>query len=263
MRAFAAWRLTALTSLMTLSLCGIAVASPWGRERGDIFVSSKSTYFSALGPAAPDRKKFERLDADIYVEWGAFSGVTLCGKALFGSSTYFDGVSTSSVSGVSEFEGSAQLRLAKSAHDAFSVRLAGAKPTHLSTGARPDLASDGADAEMRLLYGRDLILRPVKVFMTTETAYRRRFGPGADQFRGDALIGAERGRGLLLIEAQTVKSLSAAEDDGTRYDLVRLQATAVLRVTKRLSVQIGGTHEAAGRGVLRGDSAFAGFWAQF
>lgn len=249
--------------VLALTQPHVASASPWGRDRGEIFLSSKSSYFVASGPASPDREKFERIDSDVYLEWGAPFGFTAGGKALFGSSTYFDGAATYSAAGVSEFEAYLQKRLAKSAHDALSLRIAGAKPTRFQSGARPDLASDGADAELRVLYGRDLVLRPVKVFGTVETAYRRRFGPGADQFRADALIGVERGRALLLIESQTTKSLSAAEPGGTRYDLVRLQATAVYRVSKRFSVQIGGMHEAAGRGVLRGDGAFAGFWAQF
>jgi hypothetical protein len=260
-RAFSS--LIAGVLLVALTRPEAAHASPWGREAGEIFLSSKSSYFVASGPASPDRERFERIDADVYVEWGAPFGFTAGGKALFGSSTYFDGVASYSADGVSEFEAYLQKRIAKSSHDALSLRVAGAKPTRFQSGARPDLASDGADAELRVLYGRDLVLRPVKVFATAETAYRRRFGPGADQLRADALIGIERGRALFLIESQMTKSLSAAEPGGTRYDLVRLQATVVYRVSKRLSVQIGGVREIAGRGVLRGKGAFAGFWTQF
>lgn len=244
-----------------------SLASPWGRERGEIFLSSKSNYFVATAPApaadAAGGIRFERIDADIYAEWGAGFGLTAGGKALWGSSTFFDGYEGFSASGVTEFEGYLQKRLAKSKHDAFSIRIAGAKPTRFQSGARPGFASDGADAELRLLYGRDLILKPLKIFGTAEAGYRRRFGPGADQVRADALVGFERGRGLFLIEAQTTTSVGRAEPGGTRYDLVRLQATAVYRFGKRMSFQIGGAHEAAGKGLLRGDSVFAGFWARF
>ncbi len=257
----------AAAALAALAVLDPARASPWGRERGDLFVSSKSNYFTAAAPApaadALGGLRFERIDADVYAEWGAGLGLTVGGKALWGVSTYFDGYELFSANGVSEFEGFIQKRLAKSKHDAFGIRLAGAKPTRFQSGARPGLATDGADAEVRLLYGRDVILRPIKVFATAEAGYRRRFGPGADQFRADALIGFERGRGLLLIESQTTSSVGAPEPGGAGYDLVRLRATAVWRMSRRVSVQIGGAHEVAGRNILRGESVFAGFWTSF
>lgn len=255
-------------TLLTLAAATHPVAaSPWGRNAGELFVSNKSNYFIATSaapdPLTQDALRFERIDADLYVEWGAGWGLTAGGKAIFGTSTFFDGVSTTSATGVVEFEGFLQGLLSKSEHDALSLRVASAKPTRFQSGSRPDLASDGVDAEVRVLYGRDLILRPIKVFATVETGYRRRFGPGADQIRADTLIGLERGRNLFLVEALTTKSVGAALAGGTRYDLVRLQATAVRRLGKRTSLQIGVAREAAGRGVLRGDGVFVGFWAEF
>lgn len=253
--------------LATFALCAPAGASPWGRDAGDVFLSTKSSYFVATAPpidaTIADRVRFERIDADIYAEWGVGWGLTVGGKVLYGTSSYSDGFAASSASGVSEYEAFLQKRIVGSARDALSIRFATARSARLDTGARPGFAAEGFDAEFRALYGRDLVARPVKIFATAETGYRRRFGPSSDQLRGDVLLGLERGRGLLLMEAQTTKSIGSAETGGARYDVVRLQATAVWRLNRRVSLQFGGAHEAAGRGALLGDSVFAGFWTRF
>lgn len=255
-------------SVASLLLLQPASASPWGREPGEIFLSARTDHFSASGPATDPSAlrpvRFERFETNNYAEAGIGFGVTLGGKAVYGTSTFDDGISVFSANGFSEIEGFGQLQLHRSARHVVSARLAGAAPTRFQTGARPGLINDGADIEARLLYGRTLTRSPVKLFVAAEAGYRRRFGSGADQVRGDFLLGVEPTKRLLgLAELFTVKSLGRASPGGADYDLLKAQPSLAWRFTRRWSLQAGATFEVAGRNLLLGDTYFVGLWTEF
>lgn len=245
-----------------------ACASPWTRAEGRLFVSTKTNYFAATADAplagAIDPPRYERFGSDVYAEYGVVPNVMLVGKVIYGDANYYDGFKRSDVGGFAEFELGAQYSIFRRDRDALAVKLAAATPTRFENGGRPGAFSDGVDLELRALYGRTLIERPVKVFATAEAAYRRRFGDGADQARGDLLVGiAPLKRALILIEAQSRISLRNENPGGADYDVVILQPSAVWRVSKRWSAQAGIEREIAGRGIERGEGYFIGLWTEF
>ena len=250
-------------------LCGGAAhASPWGRAPGDVFISTKSEFFSASAPStdpeAPFDIRFERIDASAYVEVGLGAGLTIGGKSVYGTSTFNDGFSVFTADGVSEAEGFLQVELHRDARQVVAARLSGAAPTRFETGARPGLATDGVDLEARGLYGRTIATRPVKLFAGVEAGYRRRLGSAADQLRVDATFGVEPSRRILaLLDVFSIKSLGAAEPGGADFDVVKIQPSLALRLARGWTVQAGYVNEIAGRGLLRGDTYFLGFWTEF
>ena len=245
-----------------------ACASPWAREKGRLFLSSRANYFVSTGdaplPEATEPPRFERIDSDVYAEFGLNSRLSVGGKVIYGNAAFFDGFSTASVSGFAEIEGHIQHTILRSRRHALSVKLAAATPTRFENGGRPGVFSDGVDAELRALYGRNMIRRPVKIYASVEAGYRRRFGDGADQIRADALIGVEPLKSVLVLaEVLSRTSVRNESPGGADYDVLILQPSAVWRFSKRMGVQAGLTHEAVGRNLVRGDGYFLALWTEF
>lgn len=240
-------------------------ASPWGQAKGDVFVSARSSYFVARADppdAAADPRRLTRQDQDVYVEAGLGPRLTIGGKFVYGYSAYFDGFETFSSTGVQEAEGFAQYRIAGGGRSVLSARLIGGGFTRRQFAGRRDAFEGGADAELRLSYGRTLTDGPINLFVTGEAGYRRRFGPGADQIRGEAMLGVQRRRAYFIAGARTTTSIGAAARGGSDYDIIKLEGVIVVPATRRLSVTFGGSHEVSGRKTLRGDAASIGLWAR-
>jgi hypothetical protein len=260
-----------LLSAAALSFMTIpnAMASPWPREKGRLFLSTRGAYFSADGDSslagALDRPRFERVDSEVYAEYGLTRKATLAAKVVYSDATYFDGFDARGASGFSEIEVGAQHGILRRTGQSLAVKISASTfPAGLEDGSRPGDFGEDIDAELRVLYGRDLALKPFKIYATAETAYRRRFGDGADQGRADLLLGLEPfKRTLILLEAQSRWSLGNEEPGGADYDVVALQPSFVWRQTKRWAVQIGLTHEAAARNLDRGTGYFLALWSEF
>lgn len=261
-------RRAALAFCLLAGVSSAAEASPWARQGGGLFISTRSDYFTAKAetplPGAVDLARFERFDTNTYAEFGIGRRTTIGGKVVYGTSTYYDGINASSGSGFSEFEGFIQRELWRNDADVFSLRLAGASNAWLDDGGRPGLVSDGADAEFRVLYGRNVGARPFKVFAAAEAGYRRRFGDGADQVRVDLLVGAEPlKRAMILVEAFSTTSLRNEGPGGADYDVVKIQPSVAWRITRRWSLQGGMTKEVWGRNLLTGNAYFLSIWSAF
>lgn len=243
-------------------------ASPWPREKSRLFVSTKANYFAATGaaalPGATAPAQFERFDSDLFVEYGLGRRVTLNAKVVYGQAEFFDGFERKRVDGFAEFEGGVQYAIFRRRADALAVKATGVTPTRFENGGRPGVVSDGVDAEVRVLYGRNLFNRPIKAYATGEAAYRRRFGDGADQARADIVLGLEPTRRILaLIEAQSRLSLRNEASGGADYDVLIVQPSIVWRAKRRWSLQAGASLEVAGRNLDRGSGYFLALWSEF
>lgn len=257
----------AIASVFALLSGALAHASPWTRDPGHFFISNRAAYLVARGePVFPDGapQRFNRYDDDLYFEFGLTRSTMIGGKIVYGTSTYFDGLTTSTASGFSEIQGFAERQIWRNGRDAFAMSLVASVPARFDPGPRADLQRDGADVELRALYGRNLAASPFKIYMTAEIGYRRRFGSASDQIRGDVLIGARpTHRLLVLAEVFSTKAVAAPAPGGLDYDVIKLQPSLVWQASRRLSVQAGFTHEAAGRNLLLGDAWFLGLWTSF
>jgi hypothetical protein len=238
-----------------------ADASPWTRPVGDLFVASTIDYFrAATGPA----ERFRRLDTSTYAEFGLSERTALGAKVVYGTSWTERPDGTLVETGFSEIEAYAQRTIQRGGRGTIAARIGVIAPARLGSGVRAGLASDGLTAEARALYGRTLLQRPVRIFVGAESAFRRNFGSGADEARGDIVLGLEPSRRFLfLLESLTTVSLQNAEPGGSDYDLYKGQASIVVRTGRRFRVQAGFNHEFRGRNVVPGDSIFISFWSEF
>ncbi len=248
---------------------GGAAASPWARADNDLLVISRADYFNAdLGRVNTIDglvdSRFERLEANTYVEFGLTDNITIGGKALYGTSWLTRGATVETVSGFSEVEGFGQYQLFRSHAHAGSLKLATARPARFSSGARPELESDGVDVKFSALYGRNILIRPIKIFTSAEFGYRKRFSDSADQVLIDATIGIEPSdRFVLLVDLFSTISLRNETNNGADFDIVKIQPSLLWRATGRWALQAGLTEEIAGRNISRGRTVFVGLWSSF
>lgn len=247
-------------------LCGFvawataAQASPWNRADGRIFFASRVDYFQS----ETDVSRYRRIDTDLYLEYGVTSGWMAGGKAVYGTSFLDDASGSFTHSGLTEAEAFLQYQIARGEHSATAVKIAGALEDDDGAGARPGASAGGMSADIRILHGRDLILKPFKTFLAVEAGYRKRFDGSADQLRAEALVGLEPTRSLLiLLEGQRVQSLRNEQTGFDDFDLAKAQGTLVWRATDRWSVLGGARIEFAARNVVPGSAFFFGLWTEF
>jgi hypothetical protein len=246
-----------------------AVASPWARENNELLIISRADYFKAdLGPVNTINgvvdSRFERFMSNTYVEYGLTDKITIGGKALYGTSWLTRGDATETTSGFSEVETYIQHQVFRSPIHAGAVRLAAARPANFSSGARPELQSNGVDMDVSALYGRNIITTPLKIFTTTEVGYRKRFSDSADHIRMDATIGFEPSdRFLVLFDFFSTVSMQNENVGGADFDIVKIQPSLLWRATRRWAFQVGMTEEVTSRNISTGRTYFFGLWSRF
>jgi len=254
-----------------------ALASPWTRPKGSIFLTAGSDIFSATGdfqfdpPPLEDSPddRFQRIQSNAYVEYGLSDKWLVSLKGSYSFFTVRSPNATSSNANLSEIEGLLQRQIFKGKTNPFSLALAAGQNNSLAGGTRPGFQSDGIDTEVRALYGRTFATKPFQIFAGTEVAYRRRFGIAADQIRADIKFGFEPHKRLLfLIDGFTVTSLrnNTINSDGlvgADFDVIKIEPSVAIRVTKGYRLQFGGNFEIAGRNIERGRSFFVNLWSEF
>lgn len=254
------WRFCRLAVLLIPLTASAASASPWNRAAGDIFVANRFDYYQSSTSAS----RFQRIGSDSYAEFGLARRWMLSGKVAFGTSISDSGLGQFSRTGVGDAELGAQFQMKRGEHSATAISVAAAWSERLADGTHAGFGARDADAEIRVLHGRDVVIAPFKIFATTEVAYRRRFDAAADQIRVDALIGFEPvPRWLVLAEARSQLSLGNDDSGGDDFDVVKSRASIVWRATSRWALVAGGEKEFAARGIAPGTSVFVGVWTLF
>ena len=237
-----------------------ALASPWGQGNNDGVVISRTDYFAAELPS--NGGTFRRLEGNIYAEYGLTENITLGGKALYGT-TWLDGPSgVETASGLTEVELFAQRAIYRPENQVVSARIAIARPSSFSSGARTAIASDGVDLDIGVLHGMTIVQQPIKLFAANELAFRRRFGDAADQIRHQSTIGVEpHNRLLVLLDLFSTISVRNELNAGPDFDVLRIQPSLAYRLNRKFRLQIGVNQEIAARNLDRGRTIFLGLWS--
>lgn len=248
-------------------------ASPWARPSGELLTISQTNYFANRqvfqdGTGDNVTQRFQRIETDIYLEYGLSSSVTIGAKAAYGNAWLTRGDDVETAAGFSEFGGFAQYQLLRKDNSAGAIRLGVSAPSNFNDGVREGLQSDGVDADISILYGRNLSNAPFKVFASIHTGYRKRFGDAADQIRIQTALGAEPNqRWLILMQSFTELSMRNEAPNGADYDVAKLQLSVVRYLgapeTGRWSIQAGINEEITGRNLALGRSLFFSLWRRF
>jgi len=243
-----------------LAVSSPAQASPWNREDGGLFVATTANYYQSK----TDISRYTRIDSDTYLEFGVTPVWMLGGRASYGTSISDSAAGSFTETGLNEAELYLQRQLQRGEHSATSVKISGVRSGSLSTDAQSGAPTPNMEFELRALHGRDIVLKPFKIFATAEAGYRRRLGGDADQIRADALIGVEPGaRFLVLLETQSIVSLRNESPGFADFDLYKGQVSAIWRKSRRWSFVAGARKEFATRNIASGSSLFLGVWSEF
>lgn len=237
-----------------------AAASPWNRANDAIFTSTTANYYRSNTPTSA----YSRIDSDTYFEYGVTDSWMLSGRASYGTSISDSAAGRITATGLNEAELSLQRQIQRAEHSATSIKISGIRSGVLSTDAQSGPPTSNYELEFRALYGRDILLSPLKIFAAAELGFRERFGGDAEQVRADAIIGLEPSRSwLFLIEAQTITSIRNESPGFADFDLYKGQVSIVWRKSRKFSVVLGGRKELSARNLHPGAAGFIGVWSEF
>ena len=236
---------------------GPALGGAWTRPAGETFVSAAASYYRTESDIP-----YEEATTTLYVEHGFREGLTI-GGALevtepVGESEPLDGDVTAALF--------VQRRLwVGDAGDPLSLQLGLRAPLGDVAGGRPpQLGTDDAAAELRLLYGRGFETRFGGAFFDGQAAVRRNFGDDADEIRLDVTVGLRpEPRWLVMAQSFTTLGLENAERRGADFSVTKLAPSIGYEVIPGVTALIGVEREIAGRNVDLGTRLRAAVWTAF
>ena len=259
----------ALIFVVAFSLGETAAASAWGRRGGELFVLTRADVFEARGSFLASsfldgEDRFRRLESNFYTEYGLTDRLTLGGKLVYGESRITGARETIAARGVTVAEAFVQQKVWSPGNSVGAVRVGVAIPASFDSGVRRELLSEGADVELRALYGHSSNLFGAPVFGSFESAYRKRISNSADQAIVDATLGVEPHRMMLfLLRSSNTVSIRNESESGADFDIYRIQPSLVIGPRNRFSLEVGFISEYAGRNFDRGNTYFVGIWSRF
>ena len=185
-------------------------------------------------------------------------------KAIYGQSWAEDLTSVTQQGGVTEAAIFAQRQILRTRRNALAIKLGAGHEGADVAGFRTGEANGAEFLDARLLYGRDISARPIKVFVAAEGGLRERFDGLADQWRGEAQIGIEPTQRLLvLIGAEAIIAAGDASPSSGGYDLAKAGAAFVYRASRRIRLSVGARQEFGLRNISDGRGFHIGLWTEF
>lgn len=260
----------------------LALASPWTQLTGHgqiIFSASyfqTSRQFDGFGHTVSfgSNGYFRQVQLNPYLEYGITSKTTVVVNTFIPLLGFRNDFGRAVSAGWGDTEIGIRHRLTRLESPwVFSLQGTVLFPAY-SEKRDPPPGNHNIDLEARLLLGRSYQFSRVKrtVYWGVETAYRYRNGPPGDEVRLDATVGVDVCRRLALMQqfygikglrngapASAITNPNAQSD----FDLYKLQSSVVLRLNKRIRLQMGWIDTLAGRNTGRGQTALLGIWLDF
>ncbi len=208
--------------------------------------------------------RFSKQETAAQAERGLGDGLTLLAGATLRASSFAAPSGTNlAMAGVV----SAGLRARLWSDDATVLALQGtltaggerSRPSRLRAFEPP------AEAEMRLLVGRNFSLLDRPGFAEAQLGYRWRGGRNADELVIDATLGIRPLPRLLLL-LQSFNAIALQPDrrfDGGRMRRHKLQPSLVWEISESWSLQVGAFATLAGRETLQERGLVAALWWRF
>ena len=247
----------------------VAHSSPWGREKGELFVAPQVYYYTADRYWDKDGNEkslsdtFRKWEVATYLEYGLNGRDTLTLRVPYqhlksGSST---------ASGLSDVEVGVIRKFKEEGSSVISGRLLAIIPTGYSI-----------DRELRLGYGRlglegDLLAGKggENYFLEGGVGYRYYFGYPSDQIRGYGRAGLKGDRWLLMDTLEVHWGLNNGEKKTVGqnitlepyYRLIQNDLNFVYKLTDGLALSVGFVKALWGRNTGNGKSFYAQLWFPF
>ncbi|NPA32779.1 MAG: hypothetical protein GXO04_04045 [Aquificae bacterium] len=258
-----------MRKLLAVLGAGIALANPWGREEGELFLSTQFYYYEATnywdndGNKKPIGCTFKKRELALYGEFGLSSRTTIFGKIPYQDLE----CGSSSTSGVSDLELGLQRKLYQRGAGVASLKLTGIIPTGYSINDDLRLGYGRVGAEAMLLGGYGFS----KGWTEGGAGFRYYAGYPSEQLRGYWRIGLKPVNWVILMNTLeihyglgngTVKRIGKNVTVEPDYKLLQNDLTVALRLG-RLWIQIGYLDALWGRMTGDGSSVYSQVWFFF
>lgn len=279
--AWRAWRAApSLVWLVALVAPEPLAAGAWTQPGGHgLLIWQIHTYeteqtWDAGGRLAPlaGGGRFDKVELQLWAETGLTDRLTWIAVASFPRARYQDWAARQSSFGAGDMSTGVRWRL-DSGENGWVVSLqALAKFPAYEATRQPRPGNGQGDAEWLLLSGRSFPLGSRYAYVSLGGGYRKRWGAPADQIRAEAAFGWHAGtRWTLMAQGYGIRGVGAAGGFGDplnptvepRFDLYKLQLSAVYRLTRSLRVQAGWAPDLAGRNIARGQGWLVALWQSF
>ena len=248
--------------LMAAFGLGGAEASPWNRDPGRGLTISRVGYYEA----SAEGRRFEQTTSELYAEIGVTERFMLGGKLSYAfqeigqeaAAPASVPVGADALSGFAEGSVFVQGQLARWDGGAVSVMATYGMPTETVSrlGTERAFSRDGS-AGGSVLLG----LGGGRTFGAFRLGYEGSLGRDADFLRSEATMGAHLSEGVtMMVEAFDTRAVADAALGGADYDLTQVAPSLVLRLPRRMKLQLGATLDAAGRNVDLGAGGFVALW---
>ena len=218
-----------------------------------------------------DQGTFRKFEVNPYLEYGLNSKTTLIVNTLVPFMRYGNDYGAASSAGFGDTEIGVKRRLSGESRTVISGQFTAKFPVYSVTRTPPP-GNHQLDLETGLSLGRGGTLAERHVFASAGSAFRRRNGAPADQFRSDASVGVDlvpRVMGLFQYFGITgLRNGTPFQTGGnpnvqSDFDLYKTQVSLVLRVQRRTRIQIGWITPVSGRNTGAGHTFLAALWREF
>lgn len=241
----------------------------WVEPRGDLLSISALTAYQAdsfFGPdgSAQKTERFEKFELSPYLAYGYSDKLTIGLQPTFvrvRTTSTRNSPSRTTLENI-EFFGRREIRKGNSwvVSGQLNAKFRSRHSTRIDRRERKEYR----DFEARLLSGNSGQWRRRDYFFSTEAGYRYRTGGAADQFRLDATAGFRPVRDWqFLLQSFNIYAATRSGDQGTNFNLNKIQFSILKDISSSSAVQLGGFTELAGRNTGAGKAVFGSFWRRF
>ena len=218
--------------------------------------------------------RYRKLEMNQWAEYGVVEDFTMGVNA---SIPYIEAEGQGSNFGLGDVEGLGRYRIWKNDNSVLSTQLLVKIPDAYEHDKLPLLGQGQYDLEWRLLYGRAGILSGGKNgewYGNVEGAFRKRFGPPADEIRVEWTVGWKTPNRKWEINLKQENILGLRNNSSTTasdpyrkqsadYDLHKLTVSAIYSIDPSVALQVGVTQDVLGRNTGKGINPFMALWIKF
>ena len=206
---------------------------------------------------------YQRAEVSTYVEYGLTRHFTIGAEPRYQKASAGVGAFQAEGSGLGDLDIFVRRSLITYGSWVSSVQGLVKLPMY-DRGVSPARGNGRREYEMRVAIGRN-IEAWMPGFVDGELAYRRGTKGLADQLRVEATIGVRPSSRLtVLVKGLRTKSHDLGDGlPGSSYDLDKAEVSAVLRLSRAVSAEIGASRDLSGERVGLGHALTAALWVRF
>lgn len=263
--------LTALSALAVCALAGTAQAGAWLQPKHEGLFVAQATYFSNTefydrsGRTRP-QAKYTKYELQPYLEYGLADNLTM------GATAYLQRADQSNRDnyGIADPEFFLRTALWKGERQIVSIQPLVKLRSEFEHNTTPRGGSSSTDAELSLLYGRNMDIFSPRDYLDVRVGYRFRGNKLNDQIRADAALGLNVSENwtlvpaMRLIDATKIPSGIAFSENGDQdYTLLKAEIGASYRLSQKQAVSITVFDHIDGKQTGNGSGLSLGFMQRF